>query len=109
MPDLRGPKIDVGVRITQLEKRRATLLARAAASAAMGRMYERMLTGNKTGARSSVKLVTAERAALVKKYRELQSTRLAEAAIAKAHARCLSIEICALRVISGESLQGAQR
>jgi len=98
--------VDVDARILHLECRRAALLATANTATTMASMYGRLAMGGRSGVRSTTRLPRAQREALVAKYCELQATRLADAAIAQAHARCLTIEICALRAISGESLQG---
>jgi hypothetical protein len=109
MPENKKTMIDVRQRILQLERRRSELWSTAGGCAAAARTYERFLTGERHPSRTSLLVAVDDGVNLMARYRELHAARLAEAAIAKAQAQCLTVEIYALRAMVGLGAQDVQR
>jgi hypothetical protein len=105
MPENKKTMIDVRQRILQLERRRSELWSLAGGCAAAARTYERFLSGERRPSRASLLVAVDDGIDLMEKYRELHAERLAGAAIAKAQAQCLTVEIYALRAMVGMGAQ----
>jgi hypothetical protein len=101
--------IDVRQRILQLERRRSELWSLAGGCATAARTYERFLSRDRRPSRASLLVAADDGIDLMEKYRELHAERLARAAIAKAQAQCLTVEIYALRAMVGMGTQDVQR
>lgn len=109
MPENKKTMIDVQQRIRELERRRSELWSTAGGCAAAARTYERFLSGERRPSRTSLLVAADDGIDLMAKYRELHAERLAGAAIAKAQAQCLTVEIYALRAMVGFSVQDTPR
>jgi hypothetical protein len=108
MSENENGMIDVRRRIRELERRRSELWSTAGGCATAARTYERFLTGERRPARSSLLEAADEGIDLMERYRELYAERLASAAISKAQAQCLTVEIYALRAMVGLGTQSVR-
>ncbi|WP_176080815.1 hypothetical protein [Paraburkholderia tropica] len=107
MSEIKKAMIDVRERIKELERRRSELWSTAGGCTAAARTYEQFLTGERRPARMSLLVAADEGVDLMARYRELYAEKSANAAIAKAQAQCLTVEIYALRAMVGVSVRRA--
>ncbi|MEM5419648.1 hypothetical protein [Paraburkholderia ferrariae] len=109
MSEIKKAMIDVRQRIKELERRRSELWATAGGCAAAARTYEQFLAGERRPARMTLLAAADEGVDLMARYRELYAERSASAAIAKAQAQCLTVEIYALRATVGMGTREVRR